>query len=76
VVLKLSSVVRNLRRKIHATKCYVEQNEIRGPRRKLGDNVKVDIREAGCVDVDWIQLAQDKFRWRALVNTVMKLRVS
>jgi hypothetical protein len=38
------------------------------------DNIKVDFRDTGCQDVDWIKLAQDKSRWQAFVNTVMKLR--
>jgi hypothetical protein len=45
------------------------------PRRKWEDNIKMDIREIGFGDVDWIHLAQDRDRWRALVNTVMNLRV-
>jgi hypothetical protein len=45
------------------------------PRRRWDDNIKVDRREIGFVDVDWIDLAQDRDRWRALVNTVMNLRV-
>jgi hypothetical protein len=39
------------------------------------DNIKIDLREIGRGDVDWIDLAQDRDQWRALVNTVMKLRV-
>jgi hypothetical protein len=39
------------------------------------DNIKMDIREIGFGDVDWIHLAQDRDRWRALVNTVMNLWV-
>jgi hypothetical protein len=45
------------------------------PRRSLVDNIKIDLREMGCDGVDWINLAQDRGQWRALVNTVMKLRV-
>jgi hypothetical protein len=45
------------------------------PRRRWEDNIKMDIREIGFGDVDWIYLAQERDRWRALVNTVMSLRV-
>jgi hypothetical protein len=45
------------------------------PRRRWVDNIRMDLREIGGDDVDWIHLAQDRDRWRALVNTVMNLRV-
>jgi hypothetical protein len=45
------------------------------PRRRREDNIKMDLWEIGFGDVDWIHLAQDRDRWRALVNTVMNLRV-
>jgi hypothetical protein len=45
------------------------------PRRRWEDNIKMDLRELGFGDVDWIHWAQDRDRWRALVNTVMNLRV-
>jgi len=44
------------------------------PRRRWEDNIKMDLREVGG-DRDWIELAQDRVRWRALVNMVMNFRV-
>jgi predicted small integral membrane protein len=41
----------------------------------LNDNIKIDLLEIGLNAVDWIGLAQDRYRWRALVNAVMNLRV-
>jgi hypothetical protein len=45
------------------------------PRRRWEDNIAMDLGEIGFGDVDWIHLAQDRDRWRALVNTVMSLQV-
>jgi hypothetical protein len=39
------------------------------------DNIKMDLKETGCGGMDWIDLAQDREQWRALVNTVMRLWV-
>jgi hypothetical protein len=44
------------------------------PKRRWEDNIKMNLREIGSGDVDWIHLAQDRDMWRALVNTVMNLR--
>ena len=44
-------------------------------RRRWEDNIKMDLQEVGCVGMDWIELAQDRDMWRALVNAVMNLRV-
>jgi hypothetical protein len=45
------------------------------PRRRWEDNIKIGLRETGFGKLDWIHLAQDRERWRALVNTVMNLWV-
>jgi hypothetical protein len=45
------------------------------PRRRWEDNIRMDLREIGWGDMDWIDLAQDRDQWRTLVNTVMNLRV-
>jgi hypothetical protein len=44
-------------------------------RRRWEDNIKMDLQEVGWGGMDWINLAQDRDRWRALVNAVMNLRV-
>jgi hypothetical protein len=45
------------------------------PRRRWADNIKIELRETGRDDMDWIDVAQDRNQWRALVNTVMNLQV-
>jgi hypothetical protein len=45
------------------------------PRRKWEDNNKMDLREIGWDSMDWVDLAQDRDKWRAIVNRVMNLRV-
>jgi hypothetical protein len=45
------------------------------PRRRWVDNIKMDFTKIGWHGVDWIELAQDRNRWKALVNMVMNLRV-
>jgi hypothetical protein len=45
------------------------------PRRRLVDNIRMDLGEVGWGDVDWIGLVQDRNRWRAVVNSVLNLRV-
>jgi hypothetical protein len=45
------------------------------PRRRWVDNIKMDLREIGWDEVDWIDMAQDRDQWTALVNTVLNLRV-
>jgi hypothetical protein len=45
------------------------------PRRRWVDNIKIDLREIGLDGVDWIDRAQDRDQWKALVNTALNLRV-
>jgi hypothetical protein len=45
------------------------------PRRRWIDNIKMDLLEIGVSVMDWIGLAQDRYRWRTLVNSVMDHRV-
>ena len=45
------------------------------PRCRWKDNIKMDLQEVGCGDMDWVELAQDRDRWRTLVSAVMNLRV-
>ena len=45
------------------------------PRRRREDNIKMDLQEVGMGYGDWMELAQDKDRWRSLVSTVMNFRV-
>jgi len=45
------------------------------PRRTWENNIKMDLQEVECGGMDWIELAQDRDKWRALLNAVMNLRV-
>ena len=45
------------------------------PRRRWENNIKMDLQELGCGGMDWIELAQDRDRWPALLNAVKNLRV-
>jgi hypothetical protein len=45
------------------------------PRHRWEDNIKMDLQKVGCGGMDWIDLAQDRDRWWAVVNVVMYLRV-
>jgi hypothetical protein len=55
----------NLRERVH----------LGNPRRRWDDNIKINLQEMACGDTDWIDLAQDRDRWRARVNAIMKFRV-
>jgi hypothetical protein len=52
-----------------------EKRPLGRPKCRWIDNIKTDLLEIGLSVVDWIGLAQDRYRWRALVNSVMNLRV-
>jgi hypothetical protein len=45
------------------------------PRHRWEDNIKMDLQEVGCGGIDWIELAQDRDRWRELVDAIMNHRV-
>jgi hypothetical protein len=51
---------------------YEGKGTLARPRRRWEDNIKMDLQEVGCGGMDWIELAQDRDRWWALVNAVMK----
>ena len=46
------------------------------PRRRWEDNIKIDLQVEGCGGVEWIELDQDRDRWRSLVNAVINLPVA
>jgi hypothetical protein len=48
---------------------------LRRPRHRWYDNIKMDLQEVGCGGLDWIDLAQDRDRWRAFVIVVMSLQI-
>jgi hypothetical protein len=58
------------------TKFWSENLKVGRFRRIWEDNIRMDLREAGWEVVAWMHLAQDRGGWRALVNTVMKLRLT
>jgi hypothetical protein len=77
--LSVSNYERDRRGMCRAYKVLKEKSEGRRPlgkpRGRWEDGIRMDLKESGWGSVDWIQLAQDRDRWRALVNTVMNLRV-
>ena len=52
-----------------------ETRQLERPWRRWEDNIKMDLQTVGCGGMDWIELAQDWDRWRALVNAVMNFWV-
>ena len=52
-----------------------EKRPLGRPRRSWENNIKIDLQEVGCRSTDWIELAQDRDRWRARVSAVMNLRI-
>jgi hypothetical protein len=52
-----------------------ERRRVEMPRRRCADNIKMDLREIVWGDMDWIDLAQDRDQWLALVNTVINYQV-
>jgi len=51
------------------------KNPMGRPRHRWEDNIKMDLQEVGCGGKDWIEMTQDRDRWRTLVNAVMNLQV-
>jgi hypothetical protein len=51
------------------------KRQVGRPKHRWEDNIKLDLREIGLDEANWIQLAQDRVQWRGFVNTVMNLRV-
>ena len=51
------------------------QRPLGRPRHRWEDNIRMDLQEVGCGNMDWIELAQDRDRWRAVVYAVMDFRV-
>jgi len=45
------------------------------PRRRWEDNIKIELQEVQCGGMDWIELAHDRYRWRAVVNAALNIRV-
>jgi hypothetical protein len=77
--MRLAGHVTRMREKRNAYKILVgkpeEKRPLGIPRRRWEDNIKIDLREIEWGRMDWIDLAQDRERWMALVKTVMNLRV-
>jgi hypothetical protein len=79
IMMKWAGHVARIGEKRNAYMTLVEKPEgkrpLGRPRRRWVDNIKIDLREIGWNGVDWIHTAQERERWRALVNTVLNFRV-
>jgi hypothetical protein len=71
-VVRVSTFERKILRKIRGVK---ESGSLGRPRRRWKDNIRMELQEVECGGMDWIGLAQDRDRWRAIVNAVMNLWV-
>jgi hypothetical protein len=71
----LSCYLRSIYSAVTGISLYEEKTPLGRPRRRWEDNIKMDLQEVGFRGVDWIEVAQDRDRWRTLVNAVMNLRV-
>jgi hypothetical protein len=74
--MRLAGQVARMRAKINVYRVLVGKPEGRKSRRKWEHNIKMNFREIGGGDMEWIYLAQDGDQWRALVNAVMNLGVA
>jgi hypothetical protein len=61
--------------KLHPNCKVRSSTSLERPRRRWVDNIRMDLGEVGWDDVEWIGMATDRNRWRALVNSVLNLRV-
>jgi hypothetical protein len=77
--MRRAGQVARMREKRNACRILVGKPEgkrtLRRPRRRWVDNIKIDLREIGWNGMDWIDLAQERDQWRALVKTMMNFRV-
>jgi hypothetical protein len=67
--------VARLGKKRNTYRLLVGKRPLGRPRRRCFDNIRMDLVEVGWSNVDWIGMAEDRGRWRALVNSVLNLRV-
>jgi hypothetical protein len=59
----------------YANELWTSYFLLRRPRSRWTDNIKMDLQEVGCGGMDWIELVQDRDRWRALVNVIVNILV-